>query len=341
MGGLISEEESVTEAKVPLLGDLPVLGYVFKNKSRRKIRRNLFVFVTPHILRQRGVSFDDLHKQSWIAKMKADELIEPSTSTTRSSRPTRASRARRRRTSRDARHQLAGRRRPLRRGSGRAGSDRAEQAARARGQVARPTAPQDPKTRHSGDDIPAARAPLGFRAAVLEFAPHETGSEMRPRTRSTGREPPCGSAPSRRAPDRKQASMRDLIRQFVKEHGLLDEDRLEEAFRLEEETGQSFEKIILHKGYMSENDLLRTLAFALELPYLPGLAEQVVPDDFRQQRAGRLRAQLRARSGRPRQRRHAHRDRVPARHAPDGRPRDDAASARSSPCSRRAPRSRA
>ena len=76
MGGLISEEESVTEAKVPLLGDLPVLGYVFKNKSRRKIRRNLFVFVTPHILRQRGVSFDDLHKQSWIAKMKADELIE-------------------------------------------------------------------------------------------------------------------------------------------------------------------------------------------------------------------------------------------------------------------------
>ncbi len=76
MGGLISEEETVSEAKVPLLGDLPVLGYLFKNKSRRKIRRNLFIFVTPHILRQRGVSFDDLHKQSWIAKMKADELIE-------------------------------------------------------------------------------------------------------------------------------------------------------------------------------------------------------------------------------------------------------------------------
>jgi len=76
MGGLISEENTVTEDKVPLLGDIPVLGYLFKNKSRRKIKRNLFLFVTPHILRQHGVSFDELHRQSWIAKMKADELIE-------------------------------------------------------------------------------------------------------------------------------------------------------------------------------------------------------------------------------------------------------------------------
>ena len=53
--------------------------------------------------------------------------------------------------------------------------------------------------------------------------------------------------------------MRELVTDFIREHGLLDTDRLEEVFRLEEETGQSFEKIILHKGYMSENDVLRTL----------------------------------------------------------------------------------
>ncbi len=76
--------------------------------------------------------------------------------------------------------------------------------------------------------------------------------------------------------------MRDQIRQFVLENGLLDEVRLEEAFRLEEETGQSFEKIILHKGYMSENDVLRTLAHALDLPYHPSLANSMVPDDFLQ-----------------------------------------------------------
>ncbi len=76
MGGLSSEEEAVQEAKVPILGDLPVIGYLFKNRSRRRIKRNLFMFVTPHILRQHENSFDDLHRQSWIAKQKADKLIE-------------------------------------------------------------------------------------------------------------------------------------------------------------------------------------------------------------------------------------------------------------------------
>ncbi len=76
MGGLIGDEETLSEDKVPLLGDIPGLGYLFKHKTRRKIKRNLFIFVTPHILRQRGVAFDELHRQSWIAKMKADELIE-------------------------------------------------------------------------------------------------------------------------------------------------------------------------------------------------------------------------------------------------------------------------
>jgi general secretion pathway protein D len=76
MGGLISEEDTLSEAKIPLLGDIPVLGYLFKNKSRRKIKRNLFIFCTPHILRQHGIDFTELHRQTWIAKMKADELIE-------------------------------------------------------------------------------------------------------------------------------------------------------------------------------------------------------------------------------------------------------------------------
>ena len=76
MGGLINEETTLTESKVPLLGDIPGLGYLFKSKNRRKIKRNLFIFVTPHILRQRGGSFDELHRQSWSAKMKADERIQ-------------------------------------------------------------------------------------------------------------------------------------------------------------------------------------------------------------------------------------------------------------------------
>ncbi|MCZ6574246.1 MAG: hypothetical protein O7C98_13905 [Planctomycetota bacterium] len=76
MGGLISEEDTVGEAKVPLLGDLPLIGWLFKSKTRTKQRRNLFIFITPHILRQKGADFEDLHRQTWIARLKAEELIE-------------------------------------------------------------------------------------------------------------------------------------------------------------------------------------------------------------------------------------------------------------------------
>ncbi|MHC4449161.1 MAG: type II secretion system ATPase GspE [Planctomycetota bacterium] len=74
--------------------------------------------------------------------------------------------------------------------------------------------------------------------------------------------------------------MRDLVREFIHENNLLDHERLEEVFRLEEETGQSFEKIILHKGYMSENDVLRALAHALDLEYKQALADESVPEEF-------------------------------------------------------------
>jgi general secretion pathway protein E len=74
--------------------------------------------------------------------------------------------------------------------------------------------------------------------------------------------------------------MRDLVKKYLLENNLLDRDRIEEVFRLESETGQSFEKIILHKGYMSENDVLKTLAHALDVPYLPSLATAQVPEEF-------------------------------------------------------------
>ena len=74
--------------------------------------------------------------------------------------------------------------------------------------------------------------------------------------------------------------MKELIEEFVRKHDMLDQERLDEVFRLEAETGQSFEKIVLHKGYMTEDDVLRTLAHALDLDYLPALSDKDVPDEF-------------------------------------------------------------
>ena len=51
LGGLMEDEDAITESKVPLLGDIPVLGWLFKNRTVQKIKKNLVVFLTPTIIR--------------------------------------------------------------------------------------------------------------------------------------------------------------------------------------------------------------------------------------------------------------------------------------------------
>ncbi|MCX5851776.1 MAG: type II secretion system secretin GspD [Deltaproteobacteria bacterium] len=50
IGGLIGDDVSDTEYKIPLLGDIPILGWLFKYKTDIRGRRNLFIFITPHIV---------------------------------------------------------------------------------------------------------------------------------------------------------------------------------------------------------------------------------------------------------------------------------------------------
>ncbi|MCK4935388.1 MAG: AMIN domain-containing protein [Elusimicrobiales bacterium] len=50
IGGLIHDYKSEGEFKIPLLGDLPLLGWLFKKKTNTRERRELLIFVTPKIL---------------------------------------------------------------------------------------------------------------------------------------------------------------------------------------------------------------------------------------------------------------------------------------------------
>ena len=50
MGGLLRDRETVENTKVPILGDIPVLGWLFKSKSRTVEKVNLLFFMTPKIL---------------------------------------------------------------------------------------------------------------------------------------------------------------------------------------------------------------------------------------------------------------------------------------------------
>lgn len=52
VGGVYQEEYSNTVSKVPVLGDIPVLGNLFKSRSRKNSRNELLFFITPRIIGQ-------------------------------------------------------------------------------------------------------------------------------------------------------------------------------------------------------------------------------------------------------------------------------------------------
>ena len=50
LGGLINENLRINKSKVPLLGDIPILGRLFSSESRTREKRNLLVFLRPTIM---------------------------------------------------------------------------------------------------------------------------------------------------------------------------------------------------------------------------------------------------------------------------------------------------
>jgi type IV pilus assembly protein PilQ len=56
IGGIFTQTERDTVNKVPLLGDIPVLGYLFQNKTRETNKTELLVFITPKIVTDRSAA---------------------------------------------------------------------------------------------------------------------------------------------------------------------------------------------------------------------------------------------------------------------------------------------
>ncbi len=60
IGGLLQDEVLKARNKVPVIGDIPILGYFFQERLNERRKRNLLVFVTPTILAQRyGTGLED------------------------------------------------------------------------------------------------------------------------------------------------------------------------------------------------------------------------------------------------------------------------------------------
>jgi general secretion pathway protein D len=51
IGGLMQDSFTYNEAKIPLLGDIPILGYLFKYTTKQKKKTNLLILLTPYVIK--------------------------------------------------------------------------------------------------------------------------------------------------------------------------------------------------------------------------------------------------------------------------------------------------
>ncbi len=64
LGGMIDEDVQESVSKVPLLGDIPIIGNLFKSTTSSKRKRNLMVFLHPTIIRD-GVTTNEISKRKY------------------------------------------------------------------------------------------------------------------------------------------------------------------------------------------------------------------------------------------------------------------------------------
>jgi Flp pilus assembly secretin CpaC len=67
IGGLIRDNVTSSESKVPFLGDIPILGWLFKSKQTSVDKTNLMIFITPYIIKNENEAAD-------ITRRKGDAL---------------------------------------------------------------------------------------------------------------------------------------------------------------------------------------------------------------------------------------------------------------------------
>jgi general secretion pathway protein D len=76
IGGLISNNQSQSEKKVPFLGDIPVLGNLFKTRAKSDAKTELLIFLTPYILQAPGQLAQLTTKETHQATMITNSVTE-------------------------------------------------------------------------------------------------------------------------------------------------------------------------------------------------------------------------------------------------------------------------
>ena len=78
IGGLIQDQDQETISKIPLLGDIPLLGWLFKTKNVKRSKTNLMIMLTPHIIKDARdmAEVSDQQKSRFSEELKSDKPID-------------------------------------------------------------------------------------------------------------------------------------------------------------------------------------------------------------------------------------------------------------------------
>ena len=85
LGGLAQNSVTKTATKVPLLGDIPLLGWFFRHESDEKVRNEIIVFLTPRVIDTPAQMEDDARNAK--AALGTDGLFDPTISASRIADP--------------------------------------------------------------------------------------------------------------------------------------------------------------------------------------------------------------------------------------------------------------
>ncbi|HCH62559.1 MAG TPA: type II secretion system protein GspD, partial [Deltaproteobacteria bacterium] len=67
VGGLISETTNETETKIPILGDIPLIGRLFRGTTDQSRKSNLMIFLTPHIIDE-PADLEEIYRVKWAQR---------------------------------------------------------------------------------------------------------------------------------------------------------------------------------------------------------------------------------------------------------------------------------
>jgi len=75
IGGLIQDQDQETVTKIPLLGDIPLIGWLFKTKHKERTKTNLLIVLTPRIIRgaQEMTEVTETQKQKFGEAIRMDQ----------------------------------------------------------------------------------------------------------------------------------------------------------------------------------------------------------------------------------------------------------------------------